>query len=51
MSLWDPLCQLPSNESEGDKFFLTVELEAQCPLGVYSDSINPISVIIQALAI
>lgn len=46
----DPLCQLPTDES-GDKFILTVELEAQCPLGVYSDSINPISVIIQALAI
>lgn len=51
MSLWDPLCQVPTDESEGDKFILTVELEAQCPLGVYSDSINPISVIVQVLTI
>lgn len=40
-----------TDDSEGDKFILTVELEAQCPLGVYSDSINPISVTIEALAI
>ena len=51
MSLWDPLCQVPTDESKGDKFILTVELEAQCPLGVYSDSSNPISVIVQVLAI
>lgn len=51
VSLWDPLCQVPTDDSEGDKFILTVELEAQCPLGVYSDSINPISVTIEALAI
>lgn len=51
MSLWVPLCQVPTDESEGDKFILTVELEVQCPLGAYSDSINLISVIIQVLAI
>lgn len=42
---------MPNDESEGDKFILTVELEAQCPLGVRSDSINSVSVIIQVLTI
>lgn len=51
MSLWDPVCQVPIEESEGDTFIITVELEYQCSLCVLSDSINSLIVIIQVLEI
>lgn len=51
MSLWDPVCQVPIEESEGDIFILTVESEYKCSLCTRSDSINSLIVIIQVLAI